>query len=105
MVTGARFNATTDTYGQTIIHLAQGRYELKVHASGFKAWEEEVEVNTEIQRIVILVLGPMVYCPCITWAFPEIPVEHQVLATEIPLIPMQQLELTAKPYRHKRHWF
>lgn len=104
LATGARFEATTNANGQAVVYLTQGRYDLKVQAKGFMTWDEkDVEVKTEMYRDVILAVEVPIHYITIEITF--IPLEHQVLAAEIPLLPMQLFELTAKPIRHKRHWF
>lgn len=106
LVNGTSYEATTDATGQAVVQLNQGSYDLKVRARAFMPWEEkEVDVNTEIQRNVTLMIAENVCGPCVVVEGPEIPLEHQPAIAEIPLIPMQQFDLPAKPYRHRRHWF
>jgi hypothetical protein len=104
MRTGAHSETTTDRSGQAVLQIDQGSYDLKVRFTGFTSWEEEeVKVNAETQRTVTLNIAPS--CGPIAIEAPDMPLEHQVLATEIPLIPMQQFTPPAKPLRHKMHWF
>ena len=103
-MTGMPVEATTDASGQAVLHLAQGSYELKVQAKGFESWEEsKVEVTSETQRAVVLRVAST-GCPISVQA-PEIPLERQALAAEIPLVPMQQFAPTARRPRHRPHWF
>jgi hypothetical protein len=104
---GARFEAIANGNGQAVVYLDQGSYYLKVWARGFKTWEDkEVEVNAETYRAVTLIAPDDHWGEA--WVTSDsigIPQEHQVLATEISLIPMQQYVPPAKPLHHKRRWF
>ena len=102
--TGTHSEATTDNSGQAVLHLDQGRYELKVRFAGFASWEEkEVRVNAETQRTAFL--NPAFYSGPTVIEAPEMPLERQPLEAEIPLIPMQQFVPLAKPLRRRARWF
>ena len=103
---GARYEAKADANGLAVFHLAQGHYNLKVQAKGFETREEkDVEMNTETKRTVTLPLSQRGCVWVVEGEDLEYLFEHQVLTAEIPLLPMQLLELTAKPLRHRWHWF
>lgn len=106
--TGARLEATTDASGQATFHLNEGHYDLKVWAKAFKSYEEKpIEVKTETHRDVTLHIADTGGPPLVQGT-PEFPLETllepQMLASEIPLIPIQQFLPTAKPLRHRPHW-
>jgi hypothetical protein len=106
--TRAHFEATADANGQAVVHLDQGNYELMVQARGFQTWEEKnIEVNAELQRTVTLLVGQVVCGPCVVVdpVIPEIPSEHPQRAEEIPLVPVPQFVLSARPLRHRWRWF
>ncbi|MGA2217881.1 MAG: carboxypeptidase-like regulatory domain-containing protein [Terracidiphilus sp.] len=103
--TGTPFDTTTDPTGQAAVQLIQGNYELKVRAKGFASWtERDVSVNAETKRTVTLnIAQECSHCVSIE-GNPQIPLEHQILVAEIPLIPAQQLTLPARSPRHRRRW-
>jgi hypothetical protein len=105
-LTGTRFEAKADANGQAVFHLVQGRYELKVQAIGFYTWEEkDLEVKAEKYRDdVTLAVAPTIDVLIIESPFFPVEFEHLVLTSEIPLIPIQQFELTAKSFRYRWHW-
>jgi hypothetical protein len=104
-VTGSRLFLDADANGHAVIPLDQGTYKLKVEAPGFEHWEEsEVIVNAEMHRDVSLRIAALTFNDPI-YAQPEIPVERQPVAAELPLIPMQQFVAPARPIRHRPHWF
>jgi hypothetical protein len=77
-----------------------------VQARGFQLFQEkDVEVKAEMQRDVTLLIGINECGPCVTPDIPEIPLERQAVAAELPLIPMQQFVPPAKPIRRRPHWF
>jgi len=104
---GFRLEATSDANGLAILNLEPGRYDLRVQARGFKTREEDdVGVATDLRRTVTLAIGDQ-QLPCtLPCDFPPlVPVEHLQLASEVPLIPMQQLTVRSKQLRAKSHWF
>jgi len=103
--TGARVDAATDATGQSVIHLDQGIYDLKVTAPGFKHWmETNVDAKAETNRTITLLIGDYSGPPTVQQA-PEIPLDRQEFAAEIPLIDLQKLAAQAKPLRRRPHWF
>jgi hypothetical protein len=103
--TGARVDAAADATGQSVVHLDQGIYDLKVTAPGFKHWmEKNVDAKAETNRRITLLIGDT-FGPTIIQQGPEIPLDHEEFAAEIPLITMQQLAAPAKLLRRRSHWF
>jgi hypothetical protein len=103
--TGSRFDAVADTTGQAIVHLDKGTYELRVQAGGFQLLlEPNVEMHTETHKEVTLRISSWSSGPVVSGG-PEIPLEYQPVAAELPLIPMQQLAAPAKPVHPRPHWF
>jgi hypothetical protein len=102
--TGSRVEATADATGQAIVDLDQGIYKLRVTAPGFQGYlENEVEAKAEMHRVVALRAGIGICEPCMDVRdVPEIPLERQPIAADIPLIPVPQLVLPAKPL-HPKH--
>jgi hypothetical protein len=105
--TGSHFEATADASGHAVIHLDRGNYELRVRVAGFQLWKEkEVEVDTETHKSVTLAIENEL--PCLSFCGdqpPEIPLERQTVAADIPLMPLQQFFPPAKPFRRRAHWF
>jgi uncharacterized membrane protein len=86
--TGACFETKADTNGQAVVQMIQGRYDLKVQAKGFKTWQEkDIEVKAEMHRDVTLVVQSNIDIITVD-VNSLIPLEHRVLAAEIPLLPM-----------------
>ena len=103
---GSLINAMADSNGQATIHLDQGAYELRVQARGFMTYEEKkVEVKAETHEVVTLIVDNQDWGPTVVRDVPEIPLDHPQLATEIPLISIQQFSPTARPLRRKSRWF
>jgi hypothetical protein len=103
--TGSRFGAICDASGQAVVHLNQGRYEMTVQAAGFKGWKEShIEVKTGTKRTVTLAIGAYSSGP-VVYVGAAILFEYPTLEVEIPMIPMQQFDPPAKPFRHRWHWF
>jgi hypothetical protein len=104
----SRLEATANASGLAILNLEPGRYGLRVQARAFKTWGEDyVEVETDLRRTVTLAIADDRPLPCTLpceFEF-QIPVEHLQLASEVPLIPMQQLAVPSKRLRSKSHWF
>jgi hypothetical protein len=99
----ATANASGDNIGHAVLHLDQGTYELRVQAPGFEGYmEKKVVVRAEMQKDVALTIGGINACPCVA-AAPEFPLEleRQPIAADIPLIPVPELVLPAKPLRHR----
>jgi len=104
--TGVHYVATADSSGQAVIHVDQEKYELKVQAEGFKTLVvNNVNVKAEIQRTITLQISEGTCEPCFIVEGPEIPLEYQSLAAEIPLMSMQKFELTARPIHRKQRRF
>jgi pyruvate formate-lyase activating enzyme-like uncharacterized protein len=98
--TSSQFEAVTDNTGQAVVDLDQGTYKLTVRSQGFATWvEEKVELTGEMHKDVTLVISDMGCGVCIVPDVPEMPLERLPIAADIPLIPMQQLSLPAKPFR------
>jgi len=103
---GKRFDTTADATGEAVVQLAPGSYDLKVQAMGFISWAaRNADVSAETKRTVTLNIGG-VCSPCLVIVEPpDIPLEYQTPAAEIPLITMQQLAAPAKPLPRRSHWF
>jgi hypothetical protein len=105
--TGSRFEAPSDANGQAVVDLNEGTYKLTVTARGFQQYtEKDAALRAETHKKVVLSISNLVECgPCVSLIpvadVREIPSEHQPIAAEIPLIPMQQFVPLAKPYRPK----
>jgi hypothetical protein len=103
--TGSQFDAVTDNTGQAVVDLDQGTYKLTVRSQGFETWvEENVELTGEMHKDVTLVIGGMGCGVCVVPDVPEMPLERPPAVADIPLIPLQQLALPAKPFRQKHQW-
>ena len=104
--TGARVDATTDAAGQSVVHLDQGSYDLKVYAKGFSSWEERnAAANAETKRTAKLNIGQSGPISVISSPSPDNLLNHQLLVAEIPLLPLELLTAKARPLRHRLRLF
>jgi hypothetical protein len=107
---GSRSVAATDATGEAVFHLDQGIYGLKVQARWFKTREEkqiEVKAGTYIALKLLAQCGSESICDDVEILADAISpsLESSQLTEQIPLAPMQQLVLPARPLRRRPHWF
>jgi hypothetical protein len=109
----SRSEAISDGSGVAVFHVHQGGYDLDVKARGFWTYREKIFEVTKQTQIAVTLRIAEAGCSC---GYPPSlddypPVEHSQLVTEIPLIPIEQFVLPARPLsvfakrpRPKWHW-
>lgn len=101
--TGTKYHAFTDSAGSARMQLPAGTYTLRVHAMGFEMWmERSIEVKSSMSRAVCLNVAGAGSGPVIA-VFLDLQVQGQTLDADISPIPLELLDLPAKPIRHKVH--
>ena len=103
--TGARLRTTADSLGHAVFLLEQGTYTVEVQSTGFMLWKKrESDVKEDARKDVVLDIDSGVTGPVFAPAAEIFPIDHQLLETEITLVPMPQFVTPARPLRHKLHW-
>lgn len=95
--------AVTDANGEVAVDLPPGHYKITGVAQGFRRWVQPVDVKSESnQSVAVTAVVANDGCGvCVTVQEPEIPLEPNDSSIAIPLEPVRNLILPARPYRKK----
>jgi hypothetical protein len=93
-----------DVSGRAEFVLPDGaKYRVTITAVGFEMYVESFKLESDIATTVTLRIRNTGACPCVSQGPNLPPLDHEPVAVELPLQPLEPWSPPAIPIRHKQH--